>query len=67
MPTKWFYKRDDQSIQGPFTAKKLKEMASSGQILPTDTVRRETAEKMITARRVKGERQLRWPIRFILR
>lgn len=54
MATKWFHKRDGQAIHGPFTAKKLKEMASSGQILPTDTVRRESAEKLIAASRVKG-------------
>ena len=41
-------------MAGPFTAKELKEMASSGQILPTDTVRREGAEMMVAARRVKG-------------
>jgi len=54
MASKWFYKRDNQMMLGPFTAKKLKEMAASGQILPTDTVRRDGAEMMVTARRVKG-------------
>jgi hypothetical protein len=54
MASRWFHKRDRQPMHGPFTAKKLKEMASSGQILPTDSVRREGTDTMITAQRVKG-------------
>jgi hypothetical protein len=51
----WFYKRDGKLMLGPFSAKKLKEMASTGQILPTDTVRRDGAGMMmVAARRVKG-------------
>jgi len=54
MAFKWFHQRYGQPLQGPFTAMQLKEMAASGQILPTDIVRREGAEMMVTARRVKG-------------
>jgi hypothetical protein len=54
MASKWFHQRERQPMLGPFSAKKLKQMASSGQILPTDTVRREGAETMMAARRVKG-------------
>jgi hypothetical protein len=54
MASKWFHQRDRQPILGPFSAKKLKAMAASGQILPTDSVQREGGEAMVTARRVKG-------------
>jgi hypothetical protein len=54
MASKWFHQRDRQPIHGPFTAKRLKEMAASGQILPTDMVRREGSDAMVTAQRVKG-------------
>jgi hypothetical protein len=51
----WFYKRDGKLMIGPFTSEKLKEMAATGQILPTDTVRRDGAGMMmVAARRVKG-------------
>jgi hypothetical protein len=39
---------------GPFTAEKLKELASTGVLLPTDKVRRVGKDKMVTAGRVKG-------------
>ena len=54
MASRWFYTHDGQPRLGPFTAKKLKEMAASGQILPTDAVRREGKDKSVTANRVKG-------------
>jgi hypothetical protein len=54
MASKWFHQRDRQPMLGPFSAKKLKAMAASGQILPTDSVRREGGTMMVTAGRVKG-------------
>jgi hypothetical protein len=54
MASKWFHNRDSQAMVGPYTAKKFKQMAASGHILPSDTVRREGADAMVVARRVKG-------------
>ena len=54
MASRWFYKRKGRPAVGPFTVKKLKELASSGQVLPTDSVRREGATVMVPARGVKG-------------
>jgi hypothetical protein len=53
MASKWFHQRERQPIHGPFTAKRLKAMAASGQILPTDSVQRQGGTMMVTARRVK--------------
>jgi len=54
MASKWFHKRDGQKMTGPFKAETLKQMAASGQILPTDTIRRVGADAMVLARRVKN-------------
>ena len=54
MASMWFYKRDGKLMVGPFSAKKLKQMAASGQILPTDKVRKVGKDKTVTASRVKG-------------
>ena len=54
MASQWFYTREGQSMFGPFSAEKLKQMAASGQILPTDKVRRVGKDRMVTANRVKG-------------
>jgi hypothetical protein len=52
--TQWFYTRVGQETLGPCTSRTLKQLASTGQILPTDMVRKEGMEKAVRARRVKG-------------
>jgi len=54
MSTQWFYTRDGKAIHGPFSSKALKQLASTGQILPTDRVRKASMERTVRARRVKG-------------
>jgi len=50
----WFYSHCGEKVIGPVTSRELKKLASSGELLPTDTVRRESAGTMIAARRVKN-------------
>ena len=54
MPSQWYYKQVGREMVGPCTARELKQMASSGQLLPTDRVHREGMMKPVRARRVKG-------------
>ena len=54
MASHWFFTHDGQPMLGPFTSEKLKQMAASGQILPTDKVRKVGKDKTVTASRVKG-------------
>jgi hypothetical protein len=39
---------------GPCTSRELKELASTGQLLPTDRVLKDGMERAVKARRVKG-------------
>jgi uncharacterized protein DUF4339 len=54
MSTRWFYTRDGRTMLGPFSSQALKQLASTGQILPTDRVRKASMERTVRARRVKG-------------
>jgi hypothetical protein len=54
MSTQWFYQRDGQEMLGPCSAKELKHLASTGQLLESDRVRKEGMEKPVRAGRVKG-------------
>lgn len=54
MATGWFFSRDGQTMHGPCSSKQLKRLATTGQLLPSDRVRRVGAEKTIVAGRVKG-------------
>ena len=54
MPTQWYYSLDGQMMLGPCTADEMKQLASTGQILPTYRVRRKGRVKTVMARNVKG-------------
>lgn len=54
MPGKWFYKRDGGEMLGPYTSPQFKQLAATGQLLPTDRVRKQGMVKTVVARRVKG-------------
>jgi GYF domain 2 len=54
MQKKWLYSRDGRVMLGPCTSKELKQLASTGQLLPTDKVRSESMEKAVMARRIRG-------------
>jgi hypothetical protein len=54
VPAQWYYTRDGREMLGPYTSKNMKQLASKGQILPTDRVRKEGMEKAVRARRVRG-------------
>lgn len=47
-PERWYFSRDDRQI-GPYTTAQAKEMAASGQLLPTDFVRNETTTSWLVA------------------
>jgi len=49
----WYYAHDGKKI-GPFSGRKLKELATTGRILPTDTVWSEGTEWGVMARKVKN-------------
>lgn len=50
----WYYTKDGKTKIGPVTAAQLKELARSGQLGPTDMVRREDMPKWMPASRVQG-------------
>jgi GYF domain 2 len=54
MPTQWFYSHDGQTMIGPCTSLEMKQLASTGQILPSYRVQRKGREKTVMARNVKG-------------
>jgi hypothetical protein len=54
MAKQWFYSYCGQKILGPFTSGELKALASRGEILPHDRVRRHGMAQPVTALRVKG-------------
>ncbi len=54
MSTQWYFTREGMETIGPCSSRELRRMASSGQLLPTDKVRKEGMEKPVRARRLKG-------------
>ena len=54
MASTWLSTRDGRTMEGPWTSKELKRLAATGQLLPSDSVRRVGAGKLMLARRVKG-------------
>jgi hypothetical protein len=53
MAARWFYGRDE-ARRGPFSAAEMKALASSGGVLPDDTVWQEGVERGVPARKVKN-------------
>ena len=51
---RWYFTRDGKQVQGPFTDTRLKQLAASGHLLPTDRVHRLGMDKAVRARRIKG-------------
>jgi GYF domain 2 len=54
MPSQWFYSQDGRTMHGPCTSVEMKQLASTGQILPDYRVQRKGREKTVMARNVKG-------------
>ncbi len=54
MPTQWFYSLDGRTMLGPCSAVEMKQLASTGQILPTYRVQRKGRAKTVMAQNVKG-------------
>jgi hypothetical protein len=54
MSVQWFYSSDGKMMVGPCTSLEMKNLASTGQILPTYRVRRKGRAKTVMARNVKG-------------
>lgn len=52
--TQWYYSRDNKQKLGPFSAARLKELAASGELLPSDMVMREGSRKWAAAASIKG-------------
>jgi len=50
----WFYSHCGEKVVGPVTSRELKNLACSGDILPTDRVRRHPMVQPVTASRIKG-------------
>ena len=53
MASGWYVAKNKQKL-GPFSSMKLKELADSGELLPTDVVHREDMPKWIPASQIKG-------------
>jgi hypothetical protein len=53
MKTKWYFKRAGQRTSGPFTELRLTQMASAGQLLPGDSIRRDGETKAVRAGNLK--------------
>jgi GYF domain 2 len=54
MASQWYFSLNGQAMSGPCSSRELKRLASTGQLLPTDRVRKEGMEKPVRARRLKG-------------
>ena len=52
MADQWYYANDQQKL-GPFSSGQLKELAATGQLVPTHTVWQEGVEKGVVAAKVK--------------
>jgi hypothetical protein len=53
MADMWYFAKDQRKL-GPFTSAEFKELADTGQLLPTDTVWKEGIEKGVLAAKVKN-------------
>jgi len=53
MADRWFYAHDESKF-GPFSGRQLRDLADTGEILPTDTIWKEGVEKGVLATRVKN-------------
>ena len=53
MSEQWYYTKGDQK-HGPVTAEKLKELAASGQLQPSDLIWKEGMKQWAKAELVKG-------------
>jgi hypothetical protein len=53
MADEWFIKRDDQKT-GPFTSGQLRQMATTGQLLPIDLITKGGVDNWVPASNVKG-------------
>lgn len=53
MPATWYYTQADKAT-GPVSSAQLKALATSGQLQPTDKVRKEDMHKWVLASQVKG-------------
>jgi hypothetical protein len=51
--TRWFYDRDGH-VNGPVSVSELRQLAASGELLPTDQVRKEDMDRWVKAKAVKG-------------
>src|SRR5436190_13729112 len=51
--TKWYVDHAGQ-VSGPVSVSELRHLAASGQLLPTDRVRKEDMNRWVKARAVKG-------------
>lgn len=51
---RFYYESADRVKRGPFKAKQLKQLASSGKLLPTDTVWRDGLDTPFVAGKIKG-------------
>ena len=49
----WYYKHDERTA-GPTSAGELKKLAASGQLQPSDLVRKEGVSQWVPAARVRG-------------
>lgn len=54
MATQWFVTRDGKKAHGPLSMNRLKMLAASGQLRPSDHVRQEGTAFWIPAREVEG-------------
>ncbi len=54
MPTQWYLTRGGGRMYGPVTGRELKRLAASGELAPTDRVKKDGMVKSVSARRVKG-------------
>ena len=54
MPTQWFYSHCGEKVIGPVSSRELKTLAASGELLPTDRVRKHRMVQPVRASRIKG-------------
>lgn len=54
MTQEWFYSKDGQSKEGPFSSAELLALAKSGRLLVTDSVWKQGMSKWTVASRIKG-------------
>lgn len=54
MVAQWFYKRTGTTVHGPFMTRKLKQLASSGELRPNDRLRMDGSTKVVRAGTMEG-------------